>query len=62
MTIFSFFYNEIVCYITEYCGAGEHHEFQLHLAIEDIDHTKTKAKSFPFVCIKLRRLPLLLGE
>lgn len=30
---------------TEYCGAREHHEFQLYLAIEDIDHTKTKAKS-----------------
>ena len=30
---------------TEYCGSREHHEFQLYLAIEDIDHTKTKAKS-----------------
>jgi transposase InsO family protein len=30
---------------TEYCGAREHHEFQLYLTIEDIDHTKTKAKS-----------------
>lgn len=30
---------------TEYCGAREHHEYQLYLAIEDIDHTKTKAKS-----------------
>ena len=30
---------------TEYCGAREHHEFQLYLAIENIDHTKTKAKS-----------------
>lgn len=30
---------------TEYCGAREHHEFQLYLAIEDIDHSKTKAKS-----------------
>jgi len=30
---------------TEYCGNKEHHEFQLYLAIEDIDHTKTKAKS-----------------
>ncbi|KAA6319705.1 hypothetical protein EZS27_030427, partial [termite gut metagenome] len=29
---------------TEYCGAREHHEFQLYLAIEDIEHTKTKAK------------------
>lgn len=30
---------------TEYCGKREHHEYQLYLAIEDIDHTKTKAKS-----------------
>src|SRR4028119_1816398 len=30
---------------TEYCGAREHHEFQLYLTIEDIDHKKTKAKS-----------------
>jgi transposase InsO family protein len=30
---------------TEYCGAREHHEYQLYLTIEDISHTKTKAKS-----------------
>ncbi len=30
---------------TEYCGSREHHEYQLYLAIEDIDHTKTKARS-----------------
>lgn len=30
---------------TEYCGNREHHEYQLYLAVEDIDHTKTKAKS-----------------
>lgn len=30
---------------SEYCGNREHHEFQLYLSIEDIDHTKTKAKS-----------------
>lgn len=30
---------------TEYCGAREHHEYELYLALEDIDHTKTKAKS-----------------
>lgn len=29
---------------TESCGAREHHEYQLYLAIEDIDHTCTKAK------------------
>lgn len=30
---------------TEYCGKIETHEYQLYLAIEDVDHTKTKAKS-----------------
>ena len=30
---------------TEYCGAIQHHEYQLYLALEDIDHTRTKAKS-----------------
>lgn len=30
---------------TEYCGNREHHEYQLYMAIEDIDHSKTKAKS-----------------
>ncbi len=29
---------------TEYCGAREHHEYELYLAIEDIDHSRTKAK------------------
>ena len=30
---------------TEYCGKKDQHEFQLYLAVEDIDHTKTKARS-----------------
>jgi transposase InsO family protein len=30
---------------TEYCGTREHHEFQLYMALENIDHTKTKARS-----------------
>lgn len=29
---------------TEYCGCVEHHDYQLYLAVNDIDHTKTKAK------------------
>ncbi len=29
---------------TEYCGNREHHEFQLFLAVEDVDHSKTKAR------------------
>ncbi len=30
---------------TEYCGRVDHHDYQLYLALNDIDHTKTKAKS-----------------
>jgi transposase InsO family protein len=30
---------------TEYCGKIEQHEFQLYLAVNDIDHTRTKAQS-----------------
>lgn len=30
---------------TEFCGALEYHEYELYLAVEDIDHTKTKARS-----------------
>ena len=30
---------------SEYCGNPERHEYELYLAIEDIDHTRTKAKS-----------------
>jgi transposase InsO family protein len=30
---------------TEYCGSPERHEYELDLAIEDIDHTRTKGKS-----------------
>jgi hypothetical protein len=30
---------------TEYSGKQEHHEYQLYLGIENIDHSKTKARS-----------------
>jgi len=30
---------------TEYCGKQDEHEYQLYLALENIDHTRTKAKS-----------------
>ena len=30
---------------TEYCGRSETHDYQLFLAINDIDHSKTKAQS-----------------
>lgn len=29
---------------TEYCGKREHHEYQLYLTLEDIDHSKTRAR------------------
>ena len=29
---------------TEYCGNREHHEYQLYMAVENIDHTKTRAR------------------
>jgi transposase InsO family protein len=29
---------------TEYCGGPDHHEYELYLAVEDIDHTRTKAR------------------
>jgi transposase InsO family protein len=29
---------------TEYCGKIENHEFQLYLSVEDIEHTRTKAR------------------
>src|SRR5436305_112581 len=30
---------------TEYCGNRESHEYQLYLAVENIDHTRTRARS-----------------
>ena len=30
---------------TEYCGRADKHDYQLFLAVNDIDHTKTKVKS-----------------
>ncbi|WP_425293607.1 integrase core domain-containing protein [Lampropedia puyangensis] len=30
---------------SEYCGNREHHEFALYLNLENIEHTRTKAKS-----------------
>ncbi len=30
---------------TEYCGKVESHDYQLYLAVNDIDHTKTKVRS-----------------
>ena len=41
---------------TEYCGNPEHHEYELYLAVEDIDHTRTKSKE-PTNERNLRALP-----
>lgn len=30
---------------TEFCGRVEYHDYQLYLAVNDIEHTKTKARS-----------------
>jgi transposase InsO family protein len=30
---------------TEYCGKVEHHAYQLYLAVEDVDHTRTQVRS-----------------
>lgn len=30
---------------TEYCGKVEHHDYQLYLVMNDIEHTKTRARS-----------------
>jgi transposase InsO family protein len=30
---------------SEYCGRMEHHEYELYLSVEDIDHSKTKVRS-----------------
>jgi transposase InsO family protein len=29
---------------TEYCGARQHHEFELYTTLENKEHTKTKAR------------------
>jgi len=30
---------------TEYCGRPDEHDYQLYLAVNDIEHTRTKARS-----------------
>ena len=32
---------------TEYCGAPERHEYELYLAVENIDHTRIKTRHLP---------------
>src|SRR3954465_15709252 len=38
---------------TEYCGNPEHHEYELYLAVEDVDHSRTKAKNPQEPCIEV---------
>src|SRR5262249_49059537 len=46
---------------TEYCGAHDRHEYELYLAVEDIDHTRTKVKSPQIDQSLLRDLLLFSG-
>jgi hypothetical protein len=45
---------------TEYCGAPDRHEYELYLAVEDIDHTRTKTKSPQTngICVRLHKTVL----
>src|SRR5262245_29676538 len=45
---------------TEYCGVPDHHEYELYLAVENIDHTRTKARSPQTngICERLRKTGL----
>ena len=45
---------------TEYCGRPESHEYELYLAIENIDHTRTKARSPQTngICERFHKTPL----
>lgn len=47
---------------TEYCGSIQHHEYELYLAVEDSDPTKTKARSPQTKGICERFNPTLLEE
>src|ERR671929_6641 len=43
---------------TEFCGSPERHEYQLYLAVEDIDHTKTKSPQTNGICERFHRTVL----
>jgi hypothetical protein len=45
---------------TAYCGAHDRHEYDLYLAVEDINHTRTRTKS-PHangICERLNKSPI----
>jgi hypothetical protein len=56
---------KLLCVLTdrgsEYCGNPERHEYELYLAIEDIDHSRTKTKS-PQTRRAVRRRGQLAGH
>ena len=45
---------------TEFCGNPERHEYELYLAVEDIDHSRTKTKSPQTngICERFRKIIL----
>lgn len=47
---------------TEYCGNPEYHEYELYLAVENIDHTRTKARSPQTIGIVERLHKTMLNE
>lgn len=47
---------------TEYCGNHEHHEYELYVAIEDIDHSRIKTKSYGICGIVQRLRRTMLDE
>jgi transposase InsO family protein len=47
---------------TEYCGNPERHEYERYLAVEDIDHSRTKTKSPQTFCLVERLHKTLLDE
>jgi hypothetical protein len=38
-------FRDLTDRLTEFCGAREHHEYELYLAVENIDHSRTKARA-----------------
>ncbi len=51
----------LLCFLTDegtgFCVALEHHQYELYLAVKDIDHTRTKARSLQInrICARFHR-------
>ena len=43
---------------SEFCGNPERHEYELYLAVEDIDHSRTKTKSPQTICERFHKTAL----